>query len=108
MPSCGGDGVDNENYKGLHTAPTGKFISKEKTTMLVYKDMRLRDFNFWAGAISRAETLTLKQLDAVEAILEDTYPNGIDETQLNDFFWHEEDTIAQWLGFDTFDDLTTS
>lgn len=27
------------------------------------------------------------------------------ETEINDLFWFEEDTIAQWLGFDDFEAL---
>lgn len=66
--------------------------------MLVYNEMKLRDFEFWAGAVDRVKELTWEQLDTIEAILEDIYPNGINETQLNDLFWHDMDTIYEWLG----------
>ena len=29
----------------------------------------------------------------------------MDETAINDFFWFEEDTIAEWLGYDSFEDI---
>lgn len=66
--------------------------------MKVYSEINLRDFEFWSGAKSNAETLTSEQLDIVESILEDAYPDGISETQINDFFWFEFDTIHEWLG----------
>ena len=66
--------------------------------MKVYSEINLRDFEFWSGAKSNAETLTSEQLDIVESILEDAYPDGISETQINDFFWFEFDTIREWLG----------
>ena len=34
--------------------------------MKAYKEMNLRDFEFWSGAKSNAETMTDEQLDMVE------------------------------------------
>ena len=68
--------------------------------MKVYKEMNLRDFEFWSGAKSNAETLTDEQLDMVESILEDAFPDGLDETQINDIFWFDFDTICEWLGIE--------
>lgn len=68
--------------------------------MKVYKEMNLRDFKFWSGAKSNAETLTSEQLDMVESILEDAYPDGMRKTQINDLFWFEFDTIREWLGIE--------
>ena len=68
--------------------------------MKVYKEMNLRDFEFWSGAKSNAETLTDEQLDMVESILEDAFPDGMDATQINDIFWFDFDTICEWLGIE--------
>ena len=68
--------------------------------MKVYKEINLRNFKFWSGAKDNAETLTYQQLDMVESILEDAYPDGMDETQINDFFWFDFDTIREWLGIE--------
>ena len=76
--------------------------------MLIHTETKLRDFNFWSGGADRANCLTWKQLDTIEEILKDIYPNGIDETQLNDFMWFDEDTIADWLGFESFEELINS
>lgn len=38
-------------------------------------------------------------------MLEECCVQPISETGLNDFFWFEEDTIANWLGFDSFEEL---
>ena len=27
------------------------------------------------------------------------------ETELNDFFWFKRDTIAEWLGYENFDEI---
>ena len=66
--------------------------------MKVYKEINLRDFEFWSRAKDNAETLTNEQLDMVESILEDAYPDGVEDTQINDFFWFDFDTIREWLG----------
>ena len=68
--------------------------------MKVYKEINLRDFEFSCGAKDNAETLTSEQLDMVESILEDAYPDGMRKTQINDFFWFEFDTIREWLGIE--------
>lgn len=73
--------------------------------MKIYKEESLSNFEFWSGAIETAEMLTYDELQQVEAILDDEYPDGIDETELNDIFRFEEDTIADWLGFYDWEEL---
>lgn len=68
--------------------------------MKVYKEMNLRDFEFRSGAKDNAETLTDEQLDIVESILVDCFPDGMDETKINDIFWFDFDTVREWLGID--------
>lgn len=65
--------------------------------MKVYSEINLRNFKFWSGAKDNAETLTSEQLDMVDSILEDAYPDGMEDTQINDLFWFEFDTIREWL-----------
>lgn len=69
--------------------------------MKIYTEQSLRNFQFWSGAKDLAETLTDKQLDQVETILEDLYPDGMTDTEINDLFWFEEDTIREWLDLPT-------
>ena len=68
--------------------------------MKVYKEMNLRNFKFWSGAKSNAETLTDEQLATVQYNLEEIYQDGMSETQINDFFWFDFDTIREWLGIE--------
>ena len=69
--------------------------------MKIYTEQSLRDFQFWSGAKEFAKTLTDEQFDQVEAILEDLYPDGMTDTQINDLFWFEEETIREWLDLPT-------
>ena len=66
--------------------------------MKIYSEKSLRNFEFWSGAKENANELTSAQLDEVETILEDLYPEGMDETQINDLFWFDFDTVKEWLG----------
>ncbi len=66
--------------------------------MRITTEQSLSNFNFWSGAKDNATELTTSQLDEVEGILEDIYPDGINETELNDLFWFEFETIKEWLG----------
>ena len=38
-------------------------------------------------------------------MLEDIFSEGMSLTELNDFFWFERDTIAEWLGVKVYEDL---
>lgn len=68
--------------------------------MKLTSEKSLSNFNFWSGAKSNAEELTKSQLDTVESILEYIYPDGMNETSVNDLFWFEFDTVKEWLGIE--------
>ena len=71
--------------------------------MKITSEKSLSNFDFWSGAETTANELTNKEFNIIEAQLEDLYPDGIDETQLNDIFWFEQDFVAQMLGYDTWE-----
>jgi hypothetical protein len=73
--------------------------------MKLTSEKPLRDFEFWSGAKDTVDELTEDELDTIEAILEDAYPEGMDETHVNDFFWFDRDTIADWLGYSDWEAL---
>ena len=72
--------------------------------MKSYTEQSLADFKFWSGAETSAQRIWEEQgsegFDQLEAILEDLYPDGIDETDLNDLLWFDADTVYEWLGID--------
>lgn len=73
--------------------------------MKIHRETSLTDFDFWAGAKYTAQRLTREQLATIEEMLEELYPDGMGETELNDFFWFDRDTIAEWLGFEDWEAL---
>lgn len=72
--------------------------------MKIYTEQSLADFKFWSGAETTAQRIWEEQgsegFDQLEAILEDLYPDGIDETDLNDLLWFDADTVYEWLGIE--------
>ena len=63
------------------------------------------DFEFWAGAAATVEYLTDDEIELIFSTIEDCCPDGLTETEVNDFFWFECDTIAEWLGYDDFEQI---
>ena len=73
--------------------------------MKIYREIPLTEFEFWSGGKDTVEELTEEELDQIEEILEEIYPEGMDETEVNDFLWFERELIAEWLGFKSFDEI---
>lgn len=73
--------------------------------MKVYEEISLKDFEFWSGAIKTVKYLTDDEIDAIEENLNEINPDGMSETEVNDFFWFDDDTIAEWLGYPDFETL---
>ena len=59
----------------------------------------------WQGAKDRVEDLTDEDLETIIGILASEYVDGIDETELNDFLWFEDDLYAEWLGYSNAEEL---
>jgi len=73
--------------------------------MKIYSEKSLNDLEFWNGARDTVKYLTSDEINQIEQNLEDLYPDGMDETEVNDFFWFENNTIAEWLGYNSFEDI---
>ena len=73
--------------------------------MKVYREISLSEFDFWSGGKDTVEELTEEELEQIEQILEEIYPEGMDETEVNDFFWFERELIAEWLGYENFEEI---
>ena len=73
--------------------------------MIVTSEIDLQDFEGWSGAESTLAMLSYNQINTLQSILEDAYPEGIDVTQLNDILRFETDWIAELLGFTDWESL---
>lgn len=53
----------------------------------------------WSGAKETYQRIQdAGKWDALEAVLDDIYPEGMTETELNDLLWFEPETVFEWLG----------
>lgn len=65
--------------------------------MKIFCEKSLTSFEFWSGAKCRAEQLTYEELEQLEYILEDIYPEGVDDTFINDLLWFDFAAVCEWL-----------
>ena len=67
--------------------------------MTITYELDLNRFQAWSGA---KDTLNRIQREGkcslLEQILEDTYPDGMTETELNDLLWFDSESVYEWLG----------
>lgn len=66
--------------------------------MTIAYELDLQNFKAWGGAEDTLERIQREgKCDLLEQILEDTYPEGMTETELNDLLWFESETVYGWL-----------
>jgi len=78
--------------------------------MLIKKEYEtsISGFEAWSGAVETQDLIVLHEKeDEFEALIEELYPDGIDETTLNDLLWFEDDWIIEVLGIKDEDDEET-
>lgn len=74
--------------------------------MKIYSEINLSSFQAWSGAVNTLDRIISEgKCDDLEAILEDLYPEGMDETELNDLLWFEPEEVFRWLGIKTEDEI---
>jgi len=69
--------------------------------MKTYKETDLEDFDAWSGAKDTKQTIIDNdKCEEFEAFIEDLYPDGLSETQLNDILWFDSEWIFESLGIE--------
>ena len=66
--------------------------------MRITAELNLTSFEFWSGA--KQHKFSYNELRDLEYHFNDLYPDGMDETQVNDLFWFSEDYLCELLGID--------
>ena len=62
-------------------------------------NLNLSNFDAWSGAIDTKETILNNGKEReFDSLMEELYPDGLTDTQLNDILWFEEDWIFENLG----------
>ena len=69
--------------------------------MKITSEMSLKNFKAWPGAKDTLNKLIeLDKCDELEFILDDLYPDGLTDTQLNDILWFDDEWIYETLGIE--------
>jgi len=67
--------------------------------MKIINEIGLEEFEAWSGAISTKNTIIEAGMtEAFDSLIEELYPDGIEETQLNDLLWFEDEWLFESLG----------
>ena len=67
--------------------------------MTITYDLDLNSFNAWSGAVDTLDRIQREgKCEELENILEDLYPDGMTETELNDLLWFDSESVYEWLG----------
>jgi len=63
--------------------------------------MSLMDFDAWSGAVDTKESIIQAgKVEEFESWIEELYPDGLTDTQLNDILWFEPEMILKDLGIE--------
>ena len=69
--------------------------------MIIKTEKNLRDFEAWAGAIETKNLILDAGLEGeFENLIEEIYPDGLTDTQLNDILWFDGGWILETLGIE--------
>jgi hypothetical protein len=66
--------------------------------MKIISEIGLREFNTWSGATDTKNTIVENNKgDDFDSLIEELYPDGLSDTQLNDILWFDADYIYEQL-----------
>jgi hypothetical protein len=70
--------------------------------MKIISEISIEDFNAWSGAKeTKAAIIEAGKTEEFDSFIEELYPDGLTDTQLNDFLWFDEGFIFSSLGMET-------
>lgn len=69
--------------------------------MKLYSETKLVDFQAWSGAVDTKNTIIDNdKMEDFEALIDELYPDGLSETQLNDLLWFDSEWVFESLGIE--------
>ena len=67
----------------------------------INENQTLRNFDAWSGAVDTKETIINEgKEEDFEYLIDELFPDGLSDTQLNDILWFESDWIFENLGIE--------
>lgn len=75
--------------------------------MKIISETTLENFDAWSGAVSVKKRIIREgQAENFESQIEDLYPDGLTDTELNDLLWFDSESVFEWLGMSQDEDET--
>ena len=82
-----------------------KHSSLKRKAFKITGETNLWKFDAWSGAKeTKKYILEAHKGDEFDALIEELYPDGIDETKLNDLLWFESEWLYETLGINPYED----
>ena len=67
--------------------------------IIINENCRLYDFKAWSGAKDTQKTIIeASKVEEFENFIDECYPEGLTDIQLNDFLWFDNEYIFEFLG----------
>ena len=67
--------------------------------MKIKMELSLREFEAWSGAIdTKKKIIDNDKVEEFDELIEEIFPEGISDTQLNDLLWFDSEWIFETLG----------
>lgn len=67
--------------------------------MTITYELDLDSFKAWSGAVDTLDRIRREgKCEELEQQLEELYPDGMTETELNDLLWFDSESVYEWLG----------
>ncbi len=66
---------------------------------IIIDNLSITDFDAWSGAKDTKQTIIDNDKEnEFDNLIEDLYPDGLTDTQLNDILWHDSNWVFEMLG----------
>ena len=69
--------------------------------MKVISEVSFENFEAWSGAVdTKRKILAAGKEEEFENLIEEAYPEGLTDTELNDLLWFDDEWIFESLGIE--------
>lgn len=69
------------------------------------QEITLNEFDAWSGGADTLAVLSSGEITAIGYQIAEIYKDSLTPGELNNILWFERDMIAEWLGYNDFDEL---
>lgn len=68
---------------------------------VIVENVKLEDFEAWSGARhTQSVIMDNDKENEFDSLIDELYPDGLTDTQLNDILWHDSEWVCQTLGIE--------